>query len=51
MKLTSLSYVPTPFGLINDAYDSLQFFFPQVPLESLKNTEKQIQFLSGFQPV
>ena len=38
-------------GLTNDAYNSLCFLFPQAPLDSLKNTEKRIQFLSGFQPV
>ena len=38
-------------GLTNDAYNSLRFLFPQAPLDTLKNTEKRIQFLSGFQPV
>ena len=39
------------YGLTNDAYNSLRFLFPQAPLDTLKNTEKRIQFLSGFQPV
>ena len=38
-------------GLTNDAYNSLCFVFPQAPLDTLKNMEKQIQFLSGFQAV
>ena len=38
-------------GLTNDAYNSLRFLFPQILLDSLKNTENWIQFLSGFQPV
>ena len=37
-------------GLTNDAHNSLQFLFPQAPLDTLKNIEKQIQFLSGLQP-
>ena len=36
---------------MNDTYNSLRFLFPQAPLETLRNTEKCIQFLSGFQPV
>ena len=38
-------------GLTNDAYNSLRFLFPQAPLQTLRNTEKRIRFLSGFQPV
>lgn len=38
-------------GLTKDAYNSLRFVFPQAPLDTLKNTEKRIQLLSGFQPV
>ena len=54
MKMTSLSYVPTSSRLIMVSQmilTSLRFLFPQAPLDTLKNTEKQIQFLSGFQPV
>ena len=52
--MTSLSYVPTPSKLImvSQMMHTIVFnFSPQAPLDTLKNTEKQIQFLSGFQPV
>jgi len=32
------------------AFNKLCFAFPQSPIDSLKNTEKHVQFLSGFQP-
>jgi hypothetical protein len=36
--------------LTNKAFNKLRFIFPQSPIDSLKNTEKHVQFLSGFQP-
>jgi hypothetical protein len=37
--------------LTDKAFNKLCFAFPQSPIDTLKNTEKCIQFLSGFQPV
>ena len=37
--------------LTDKAFNNLSFTFPQSPIASLKNTEKHVQFLSGFQPV
>jgi hypothetical protein len=37
--------------LTDKAFNKLRFVFPQSPIDSLKNTEKRVQFLSGFQPV
>ena len=36
--------------LTDKAFNKLRFIFPQSPMDSLKNTEKHVQFLSGFQP-
>jgi hypothetical protein len=38
-------------GLTDSAFDKLRWAFPQAPVESLKNTEKRVQSLSGFLPV
>ena len=35
-------------GLTTDAYNSLQFVFSPAQLDTLKNTEKHIQFLFSF---
>src|ERR1700733_4279443 len=37
--------------LTDNVFNKLRFAFPQSPIDSLKNTEKHVQFLSGFQPV
>jgi hypothetical protein len=37
--------------LTDKAFNKLRFVFPQAPIDTLKNTEKRVQFLSGFQPV
>jgi hypothetical protein len=37
--------------LTDKVFNKLHFAFPQSPIDSLKNTEKHVQFLSGFQPV
>jgi hypothetical protein len=37
--------------LTDKAFNKLRFAFPQSPIDTLKNTEKHVQFLSGFQPV
>jgi hypothetical protein len=37
--------------LTDKAFNKLRFIYPQAPIDSLKNTEKRVQFLSGFQPV
>ena len=37
--------------LTDKEFNKLCFAFPQSPIYSLNNTEKHIQFLSGFQPV
>jgi hypothetical protein len=37
--------------LTDKAFNKLCFAFPQSPIDSLKNTEKCVQFLSGFQPM
>jgi len=37
--------------LTDKVFNKLCFAFPQSPIDSLKNTEKCVQFLSGFQPV
>jgi Transposase family tnp2 len=37
--------------LTDKAFNKLCFIYPQAPIDSLKNTEKHVQFLSGFQPV
>jgi hypothetical protein len=36
--------------LTDKAFNKLRFVFPQSPIDSLKNTEKRVQFLSGSQP-
>jgi hypothetical protein len=38
-------------GLTDKTFNKLRYAFPQSPIDSLKNTEKRVQFLSGFQPV
>ena len=38
-------------GITNATFNKLRFAFPQAPLNSIKSTEKRVQFLSGFQPV
>jgi hypothetical protein len=38
-------------GLTDKTFNKLRYAFPQAPIHSLKNTEKRVQFLSGFQPV
>ena len=38
-------------GITNATFNKFRFAFPQAPLNSIKSTEKQVQFLSGFQPV
>jgi hypothetical protein len=38
-------------GITNATFNKLRFAFPQAPLDSIKSTEKRVQFLSGFQPV
>jgi hypothetical protein len=37
--------------LTDKAFNKLRFAFLQSPIDSLKNTEKHVQFLSGFQPM
>jgi Transposase family tnp2 len=37
--------------LTDKVFNKLHFAFPQSPIDTLKNTEKHVQFLSGFQPV
>ncbi|KAI0289704.1 hypothetical protein B0F90DRAFT_1821667 [Multifurca ochricompacta] len=37
--------------LTDKVFNKLCFTFPHSSIDSLKNTEKHIQFLSGFQPV
>jgi hypothetical protein len=38
-------------GITNATFKKLLFAFPQALLDSIKSTEKRVQFLSGFQPV
>ena len=38
-------------GITNATFNKFRFAFPQAPLDSIKSTEKRVQFLSGFQPV
>jgi hypothetical protein len=38
-------------GLMDKTFNKLCFVFPQASIDMLKNTEKHIQSLSGFQPV
>jgi hypothetical protein len=38
-------------GITEKTFNKFRFVFPQAPIDSLKNTEKRVQFLSGFQPV
>jgi hypothetical protein len=38
-------------GLTDVTFNKLHFAFPQASIDTLKNTEKHIQSLSGFQPV
>jgi len=38
-------------GLTDKTFSKLHFVFPQASIDTLKNTEKRIQSLSGFQPV
>jgi hypothetical protein len=38
-------------GLTDKTFNKLRFAFPQASIDTLKNTEKRIHFLSGFQPV
>lgn len=38
-------------GITEKTFNKLRFIFPQAAIDSLKNTEKRVQFLSGFQPV
>ena len=38
-------------GITNTTFKKIRFAFPQAPLNSIKSTEKRVQFLSGFQPV
>ena len=38
-------------GITNVTFNKLCFTFPQAPLDTIKSVEKQVQFLSGFQPV
>ena len=35
-------------GITNAAFNKLHFDFPQAPLDTIKYTEKRVQFLSGF---
>jgi hypothetical protein len=37
--------------LTDMAFNKLHYAFPQSSINSLKNTEKHVQFLSGFQPM
>ena len=37
--------------LTDKAFNKLCFAFPQSPIDALKNTQKHVWFLSGFQPV
>jgi hypothetical protein len=37
--------------LTDKAFNKLRYAFPESPIDSLKNTEKRVRFLSGFQPV
>ena len=37
--------------LTDEAFNKLRFAFPQSPIDTLKNTQKRVRFLSGFQPV
>ena len=34
--------------LMDKVFNKLRFAFPQSPIDSLKNMEKRVQFLSGF---
>ena len=38
-------------GITDKTFNKLRYAFPQAPIESLKNTEKRVQYLSGFQPI
>src|SRR5271154_7105109 len=38
-------------GVTNATFNKFRFAFPQAPLNSIKSTEKRVQFLSGFRPV
>jgi hypothetical protein len=38
-------------GVRNITFNKFYFAFPQAPLNSLKSTERQMQFLPGFQPI
>ena len=38
-------------GITNATFNKFRFAFPQAPLDTMKSTEKRVQFLSGFQPV
>ena len=38
-------------GITNATFNKLRFAFPQALLDTIKSTEKRVQFLSGFQPV
>ena len=38
-------------GITRKTFDKLHFAFPQAPIKTLRNTERHIQFLSGFQPI
>jgi hypothetical protein len=38
-------------GVRNATFNKFHFAFPQAPLDSLKSTERRVQFISGFQPV
>jgi len=38
-------------GLTDKTFNKLHFAFPQASIDTLKNTEKHIQSLSGFQPM
>jgi hypothetical protein len=35
-------------GVRNATFNKFCFAFPQAPLNSIKSTERQVQFLSGF---
>ena len=37
--------------LTDKAFNKLRFAFPQSPIDTLKNTQKRVRFLSCFQPV
>ena len=38
-------------SITNATFNKHCFTFPQAPLDTIKSTEKQVQFLSGFRPV